>query len=436
MRAVVLSGVGKTYWSYARPGDRMADAVARLVGRRAGAPFQALDGVDLEIARGEATGLIGRNGAGKSTLLQIIAGTLRPSIGTVEVNGRLAAMIEFGAGFNPDFTGRENIHVAAALTGLSPRQVRARMDSILEFAAIGDFIDQPVKIYSSGMFARLAFAVAAHTDADILLVDEILSVGDAAFNRKCAGFIERFKRRGTVIFTSHSMAAVQALCQRAIWLDGGRVRDDGAAEEVCARYLAETTAAATTPARALHVPTSLSSLAGAGAVAGADMIEIYPFDPAAPWFGQGGAKILDAALYSHGGERLEQISSGTAVELRIECAAETVIERALVGFQVRDELGQVVFGQNTHAAYENHPFSVSPGAPFRARFGFVFPRLKAGLYSVVAALTDGTQLQNIHHHWITDALFIRVSNSRVHRGLAGAMNLTTAVLQTASAAAD
>jgi lipopolysaccharide transport system ATP-binding protein len=431
LSAVALSNVNKTYWTYERPSDRMADAAARLFGKRVGAPFPALDGVNLEIAPGQATGLIGRNGAGKSTLLQIIAGTLQPTTGTVTVSGRIAAMIELGAGFNPEFTGRENIQIGAALAGLSARQTRTRMESILDFAEIGDFIDQPVKIYSSGMFARLAFAVSAHVDADILVVDEILSVGDAAFNRKCADFIERFKQHGTVIFTSHSMAAVQAICQRAVWLDGGRVRADGPAEEICARYLAETTA--TTITNDGHMEAILAAFPTASAEPDDDLVEIYPFDPAAPWFGQGGARIVDAQLFDAAGERVERLSSRVAVEMRIECVAEVSLSRALIGFSVRDERGQPVFGQNTHITYEHSPFLVPAGGRFRARFGFVFPRLKAGLYSVVVAITDGTQTQNIHHQWITDAMFIRVSQSRVHRGVAGVV-LTGAGVYTAAPA--
>jgi lipopolysaccharide transport system ATP-binding protein len=420
--AISLSSVTKSYWTYARPGDRLADAAASLLGRRVGQPFQALSDVTLDIKQGQATGLIGRNGAGKSTLLQIIAGTLKPSSGSTIVNGRVAAMIELGAGFNPEFTGRENIELSAALAGLSAKEVRARMNSILDFAAIGDFIDQPVKIYSSGMFARLAFAVCAHVDADILLVDEILSVGDAAFNRKCSDFIERFKANGTVVFTSHSMAAVQAMCERAVWLEGGRVHADGAAEGICAQYLAESVAPAPMPPA--KVPSERSPFAmikqrSFADAKPADVVEIFPFDPSAPWFGQGGAKVTNVAFHNSENVTPDKVSSGDAVELRIECEAQAPLERVLIGFQVRDEVGQVVFAQNTHLKYQDRPFMAAAGDKFRARFGFVFPELRAGLYSLVVAITDGTQTVNIHHQWITDAMFLRVTNSRVRRGVVG-----------------
>lgn len=416
--ALSLQHVSKAYWTYQRPADRLADAAARLIGRRVGAAFPALADVSFELAQGETIGLIGRNGAGKSTLLQVIAGTLQPSSGKVQVNGRLAAMIELGAGFNPEFTGRENISLGCALAGLSAKETRAKLPDILDFAGIGDFIDHPIKIYSSGMYARLAFAIAAHVDADILLIDEILSVGDVAFQRKCADFIARFKQRGAVVFTSHSLQSVQAMCSRAIWLDSGRVREDGDSETVCAHYLAETTAPVMTHDDAVEplAPTVRSAVARGEA---GDRIDFYPFDPSASWFGQGGGRIDDVAFLDVKGARLEHACHGDPVELRIECTALADIPRVLTGFRVCDELGQNVFGQNTHMTYEARPFSVAAGASFRARFQFDLPRLRAGLYSVVVALTEGTQTDNVHHHFITEALFVRVSQSGVFRGFAG-----------------
>ena len=186
--------------------------------------YWALQNVDLEVHRGETLGLIGRNGSGKSTLLQLICGTLSPSLGEVTTHGRVAAMLELGAGFNPEFTGRENVHLAASVLGLSHDEIQDRFEAIAAFAGIGDFMEQPVKIYSSGMYARLAFAVAAHVDADILIVDEILAVGDAAFAQKCMRFIRGFKQNGTLLLASHDVGAVLNLCDRALWLDRGSVR--------------------------------------------------------------------------------------------------------------------------------------------------------------------------------------------------------------------
>ena len=186
--------------------------------------------------RGETLGVIGRNGAGKSTFLQLVCGTLRPSAGTVTVNGRVAAMLELGSGFNPLFTGRENVMLGAAVLGLSAGEIKARFAKIEAFADIGRFIDEPVRFYSSGMFARLAFAVCAHVDADILIVDEILAVGDTAFQQKCMRFLHRFRQQGTLLFVSHDSQAVVRLCDKVLWLDHGEVRDYGDAREMVRRY--------------------------------------------------------------------------------------------------------------------------------------------------------------------------------------------------------
>ena len=193
--AIRLAGVGKFYPMFTQPEDRLKQLLVRGK-RRYYQEYWALQDVTLDILKGESVGIIGRNGAGKSTFLQLVCGTLRPSTGSIEVEGRIAAMLELGAGFNPEFTGQENVHLAAAVLGLSADLIKERYPSIAEFAGIGDFIDRPVKYYSSGMYARLAFAVAAHVDADILVVDEILAVGDAAFQQKCMRFIHAFREPG------------------------------------------------------------------------------------------------------------------------------------------------------------------------------------------------------------------------------------------------
>lgn len=412
-----LRNVTKSYWSQTKPMDRLLDLAMRVGGKRAGGRFDALSDVSFDIPRGETVGIIGRNGAGKSTLLQIVAGTLQPTTGSVTVNGRVSAMIELGAGFNPEFTGRENVALAGALAGLSAKQVKSKQPEILEFAGIGDFIDQPVKTYSSGMYARLAFAVSAHADADILIVDEILAVGDAAFQRKCTNFLERFREHGTVLFTSHSLRAVEAMCSRAIWLDHGKVREDGDAESVCAHYLAEMAAPSRDAPHIEGVPILMPQRPAT--TAPADIIEIFPFDPDAIWFGHGGGHIEALYFSDPDGKPLERLAAGDPVELRIECSAERDISRVLIGFRVCDEMGQAVFGQNTHITYENAPFETPAGSRFRARFQFVMPRLRAGMYAMTIALTEGTQLENVHHHFITDAMFMRVSNSSVARGIVG-----------------
>jgi len=199
--------------------------------------FEALKGVSFRVEDGEVLGIVGRNGSGKSTTLKVIAGVYRPSTGSVFVNGRVAALIELGAGFHGDLTGRENIVINGLMLGLSRRQIREREERIVDFAELGEFIDSPVKQYSSGMYMRLGFAIAAEVDPDILLIDEILSVGDAAFQQKCMARIEDFRDRGkTIVYVSHSMASVKQLCNRALLVHEGTLLADGPTDEVFERY--------------------------------------------------------------------------------------------------------------------------------------------------------------------------------------------------------
>lgn len=234
--AIEACGLGKRFSLFEKPSDRLKQL---LWGRykQYSRDFWALQDVSFDIQRGEVVGLVGRNGAGKSTLLQLVCGTLAPTVGTLAVRGRVAALLELGAGFSPEFSGLENVYMNAAILGLSRSQVDARLDSILAFADIGQFIHQPVKTYSSGMFVRLAFAVATSVEPDILVIDEALSVGDGAFARKSFDRIMELKDRGaTILFCSHAMYHVQALCSRALWLEGGRVRMWGLAPKVTAAY--------------------------------------------------------------------------------------------------------------------------------------------------------------------------------------------------------
>jgi lipopolysaccharide transport system ATP-binding protein len=237
---IALENVGKTYKRFAKPSDRFWQAVwpSALRGSDAKAnEFVALAPLSLTVKRGEALGLIGRNGAGKSTLLQMVCGTLNPSSGSVKVNGKIGALLELGAGFNPEFTGRENVYLAAAVMGLSGAETDALYESIVKFSGIREFIDQPVKTYSSGMYVRLAFSIATSANPDILVIDEALSVGDGAFAKKSFERIMQLKAQGTtVLFCSHSMYQVESFCDRAVWLDHGQVQMEGPASEVVAAY--------------------------------------------------------------------------------------------------------------------------------------------------------------------------------------------------------
>jgi len=237
---VSLSGVCKSYPMHTSAASQLATLWSKLRGvASSAAAFKALDGISFDVQRGESTALIGVNGAGKSTLLKVIAGVVRPSAGQVHMRGRVGALLELGAGFHPEYTGRENVALGCALMGLSPAQTREQMDGIVAFADIGAHIDQPVKHYSSGMVVRLGFAVATALAPDLLITDEVLSVGDESFQRKCIAWMENFLTNGgTLLLCSHSMYHVQKLCSQAVWIESGRIRLRGTSADVTREYLA------------------------------------------------------------------------------------------------------------------------------------------------------------------------------------------------------
>src|SRR2546428_4695699 len=230
--------ISKCFRIYRHPSDHLKELLT-FGKRRYHEPFWAVKNADVSLERGCCLGIIGENGSGKSTLLRMIAGVIRPTSGTLAVGGRVSALLELGAGFNPQFTGRENIYLYASILGFTDAETRERIPSIEKFAEIGAFVDRPVKTYSSGMFVRLAFAVAIHMDPDILIVDEALSVGDIFFQQRCIRRIQQLKRQGvTILFVSHDLEAVRSLADRTIWMEHGEVRLEGATDEVVSKYLA------------------------------------------------------------------------------------------------------------------------------------------------------------------------------------------------------
>jgi len=396
--------------------------------------FAALRGVDLTLSRGEALGIVGRNGAGKSTLLQLLCGTLAPTAGTVERFGRIAAMLELGAGFNPDFTGRENVALNAALYGLTDAQIAARFDAIAAFADIGAAIDRPVREYSSGMHARLAFAVCAHVDADVLIVDEVLGVGDAAFQVKCRRFIDDFLARGAVILVSHDELAVLSVCRRAIWLDAGQMMADGAADDVLRRYRAAMDAeedAATVAAEPAVPPPAMRPEPVRDSREGTNAIAVSLFQAQSTSHGHGGAVIDDTFFADADGARLDRIEGGDDVDLHIRGWATAPVARPIVGFILRDALGQNLFGDNTFTTYRDKPRPLQTGEAFHAILGFRLPFLPVGDYFLAPSIIDGTQQDHIQLHWMEGAVILSVRRSPVAIGKVGVpMAVETITLDT------
>lgn len=439
--AIRVQDLSKCYEIYNKPGDRLKQFIYPKIKRFLGMhnsnyfrEFWALRNVSFEVEKGQTVGIIGRNGSGKSTLLQIICGTLTPSSGGVETNGRIAALLELGSGFNPEFTGRENVYLNAAVLGLTKTETDERYSDIVEFADIGSFIDQPVKTYSSGMMVRLAFAVIAHVDADILIIDEALAVGDAFFTQKCMRFLRNFMENGTVLFVSHDTAAVVSLCTHAILLKNGEVIASGDPKTVSEVYLGAVYESSQdidsvhqvdddSPASVLEDPEivevrDMREKLFNGSTLRND-IQVFQFNESASGFGAGGAKITSVQLLDADGVPLTWVVGGEDVILKIVSRTYQNISKPIIGFHIKDRLGQVVFCDNTYLACENTLVSASAGQELIAKFYFRMPILPSGEYSISLAIAEGTQEEHIQHHWLHDAMILTVQASSVCLGLVG-----------------
>ncbi len=428
--AIRVKNITKTYQIYDRPQDRLKQSLWR--GRKQFfREFKALDDVSFEVKKGETVGIIGRNGSGKSTLLQIICGTLAPTSGTIEVNGRVAALLELGAGFNPEFTGKENIYMNATILGLSKEEIDNKYDDIVAFADIGSFIDQPVKSYSSGMYVRLAFAVIAHVDADILVIDEALAVGDVFFTQKCMRFLRSFMKQGTVLFVSHDTSAVVNLCPLAVWLQNGRTQLVADAKTVCEKYLenlyVEQQDIRSEKEESKSLPNNdknnLKRVDGRLKYINQSKyrndIEIFKFNSDAEHFGDGSASVTGVCLLNEQSEPLSWVVGGDGVSLLVKSKAYQLIQRPIIGFFVKDRLGQVLFGDNTYITFIDKPLQVKEGDTFSAKFSFAMPVLPQGNYTITVAIADGTQDEHTQCCWVHDALAFESHASSVTCGLAG-----------------
>ena len=432
--AIRIEGLSKCYQIYDRPSDRLRQFIAprfdRMLGRTPKSYFQdfwAVKDVSFEVNRGDTVGIVGRNGSGKSTLLQIICGTLTPTSGKVEIRGRVAALLELGAGFNPEFSGRENVYMNAALLGLTRSQTEQRFDAIAAFADIGQFMDQSVKTYSSGMYVRLAFAVIAHVDADILIVDEALSVGDAVFTQKCMRFIRSFQEHGTLLFVSHDMGAIQNLCKSALWLGHGAIREAGPSKQVVEAYLRYTLQETYGDSVKLNAtdlvpasdqddqsPAEKKSVLDYGA-----RFDVKDNLASAKGWKTGAADITRVSLSLRDGGNASVLQGGERVKLTIHAIAHEAMDSPILGFIFRDRLGQDLFGENTLSFTSVIPKKVGAGQSFTGEFVLRLPMLPNGEYAVMTSVANGHQYDNTQHHYMHDALIVNVVSSRSRFGLVG-----------------
>jgi ABC-type polysaccharide/polyol phosphate transport system ATPase subunit len=419
MAIIQADKISKCFRIYRHPSDHLKELLS-FGRRRFHEPFWALKDIDIRVERGCCLGIIGENGSGKSTLLRVIAGVIRPTSGHVDVSGRVSALLELGAGFNPEFTGRENISLNASILGFTESQVRERLPAIERFAEIGEFVDRPVKTYSSGMFVRLAFAVAIHMDPDVLIVDEALSVGDIFFQQRCIRRIQLLKREGaTIVFVSHDLAAVRNLADRTIWMEHGRIHMEGETEEVVSRYLA----AMVTRGRrevmeeqALGKPLETSSDLDLAEEA---LARIPKFVSSLPnidhRYGSGKAKVQGIGVFGKEGSPVSSIAQGDRICIRISVEFLDAVQQPNVGFMLRNRLGEDVTGTNVMFEGLRLP-AAQPGERLSVDFIMDLPFLHAGFYYLSPAVADGTLDQYDMCDWVENACAIEVIQRTITYG--------------------
>jgi len=466
--AVRVENVSKTYGLWSSPGARLSFPMLNLARRvlpeipslqrnlkekTSGIfrEFHALQDISLEIKKGESWGVIGVNGSGKSTLLKIISGNLRPSQGTVEVDGKVA-ILDYSSGLHGEFTGRENVYLKGSILGMSRREIDDKFESIAAFADIGEFINQPVKTYSSGMTARLGFAIMAHVNADIMITDEALAVGDAFFVQKAMHFIRSFISKGTFLFVSHSTNDVMMLCDKAVWLDGGRIRGIGSAKDVCRAYLSsidervsqayleEQGGASSVSAEKARTEKELLTFSAAQIASIQDYVaspalvrEPRPGDAFCYSVsdnmsverlfddkqGMGGGKIVSVEICDEESRALRLVRGGETVRLKIAALAERPVRNPIAGFQLKNNRGLTLFANNTSAFTAGTKCDLERGQLFCVEFKFMMPLLAVGDYVVRAGFADGAEdnhaVLDVRH----DALLLHCQTSGARHGLIG-----------------
>lgn len=386
MGTIRVTDIGKAYKQYPTRWSRLLEWMLPFAGQRHQLKW-VMQKVNFRVQQGEALGIIGMNGAGKSTLLKMITGTTQPTTGTVDISGRVAALLELGMGFHPDFSGRQNVLMSGQLMGIGIDELQRLMPAIEAFAEIGDYIDQPVRTYSSGMQVRLAFSVATAVRPDVLIIDEALSVGDAYFQHKSFERIRAFREAGTtLLLVSHDKAAIQSICDRAILLDGGRIVKEGTPEEVMDYYNA---------ILAQHENLKVTQ-------------EAREDGKVQTVSGTGEAGVTGVSLLNADGEPNEVFDVGAAVTLQVTVRANAAIPRLVLGYMIKDRLGQPMYGTNTDLK-QRVLFDVQPGETLTYRFAFPL-NLGPGSYSLATALASTeTHLVN-NYEWRDLALVFSVAN--------------------------
>ncbi|WP_321575598.1 ABC transporter ATP-binding protein [Paenibacillus guangzhouensis] len=395
-----VENISKIYKIYDKPSDRLKEALIPF-GKKFYTDFHALNGISFKVSKGESLGILGKNGSGKSTLLKIITGVLTQTTGTIQVNGRISALLELGAGFNPEYTGIENIYLNGTIMGFSKEAMDAKIKDILDFADIGDFIYQPVKMYSSGMFARLAFAVAINVDPDILIVDEALSVGDMRFQQKCYRKIEEFKDTKTVIMVTHDISAITKYCDRAIWINEGNLMGDGSPIEIAKKY------------QAFMIDSAISKNDSKSSLGFEKDDNIDAINPSLDVMGDRSVEIVGISMFDElSSTKLDLVAPDQRIKISIKVKSNQNITDPIVGLSVKDRLGTTLFQTNSFVL--NQPMDdLHDNEMAIYSFSFYFPSLNHGMYTISPAIASGTQGNHTQHCWIHDAIVFHVIQKQI-----------------------
>ncbi len=402
---VRVDNLTKEYKLYESEMDRLKEAFHPFK-KSYHRPFYALNGVSFEIKKGEKVGIIGANGAGKSTLLKILTEVLNQTSGTMEINGSVAALLELGAGFNPNYTGIENIKLNAALMGITADELEDKTKKIIEFADIGEFIDQPVKNYSSGMFVRLAFATQIFSEPDILIVDEALSVGDIRFQQKCYRAMDKLMKDKTVILVTHDTGAVTRFCQRVIWIDHGEVMFDGETAEGLQKYQEFIINQSIKDSQKTHGYVDESQSI---AFSSDDGKEVPLLQPGLSKKGTGDAEIIRGGVFNTSGECVDVLVPGREIDVAFVAEFKKEIERPIIGIEVFDRLGNILFNINSETLGIQLP---KGQGTMRYDIRITLPALNHGEYTITPGLASGYQDDHVQLCWIDDALCFRVEKRK------------------------
>lgn len=387
---VKVEQLNKLYKLYDKPTDRLYEAFS-IKHKKRYKEHYALRNISFDITRGETIGVIGTNGSGKSTLLKILTGVLNATSGNLDIKGSISALLELGAGFNPEYTGIENVYLNGTMLGFSKEEIDDRLDEIIAFADIGYFINQPVKTYSSGMFVRLAFAVAINVNPDILIVDEALSVGDIRFQQKCYRRIEMLKKDKTVIMVSHDVASINKFCDRVIWLEHGELMGIGDPTKVCKEY------------QAYLMDSKLSQSKGEigkESKVYQDTYELRPIEEGIQVYGDQKAQVVAVGLFDEKNMPIEMILPDTVVKFIVKIKYNEDIVNPIVGFTINDRLGNIILQTNSYVL--NQAIEVKDEYE-TYQFTFKIPELNEGSYTLSPAIASGVQEDHIQHNWAHDA---------------------------------